>query len=510
MAGSGASFDTAKDGTKRVPSELLLHGFQRFAMNSWAGGVLLILATVAALVWANFGSYEWYDYIFNKMPLKFSFGDWYLPHIYSWGLFINDALMALFFLFVGLEIKREIVMGELRSLKKASLPIAAALGGMAVPAAIYVAINASMTATNAEGEVVSTMNGWGVPMATDIAFALGILMLLGKRAPLSLKVFLTSLAIVDDLGALAVIALFYTEELKTNFLWLSAGAVAFLFVLNLLRFRHPLFYIVPGIALWVFVLESGVHATIAGVLLAATIPASARVDSKRFITATRDAVDYFEDEGKHGATPEQSSAQRAAGYAIRENVQQVIPPLHRMEHALAGWCAFFIIPVFALANAGLLIQGDLAKMATDPVTMGVFFGLSIGKPIGVVLFCVVAVKIGVASLPLGVSWRHITGAGCLSGIGFTMALFIANLAFKNDTLHLDASKIGILSASLISTIAGVSILLTCKPEQDNSNTDTDDASDTGSDAGSGSGSSPDGGIRQVPVGGPNEPISAAG
>lgn len=462
MAGT-ESFKTAKEGTPFESSERLLHGFQRFASNSWAGGVLLILATVAALVWANGGGYDVYHYIFHEMPLKFQFGDWYLPHIYNWAYFINDALMALFFLFVGLEIKREIVMGELSSPKKAALPIAAAIGGMIVPALIYVGVNTAMPLTNEAGEVIPTMKGWGVPMATDIAFALGILMLLGKRAPISLKVFLTSLAIVDDLGALIVIALFYTEELKTNYLWLSAGVVGFLCVLNLLRFRHPLFYLIPGVALWVFVLSSGVHATIAGVLLAATIPASGRVDAKRFITATREAVDHFEKKGDDGSTPEESSEQRAAAYAIRENVQQVIPPLHRMEHALAGWCAFFVIPVFAFANAGLKLSGDFGAMASDPVTMGVFFGLFIGKPIGVFLACFVACKVGIAALPTGTTWKHIAGAGCLAGIGFTMALFIANLAFKNDMMHLDACKIGILSASLVSTIAGIAVLMTCKP-----------------------------------------------
>ncbi len=467
----GSSFKTAKHGTPFESSERLLHGFQRFASNSWAGGVLLILATAAALIWANSGGYDIYHYIFHEMYLDLKIGGeainpesgWHVPHIHNIAYLINDALMAIFFLFVGLEIKREIVQGELRSVKKATLPIAAAIGGMIVPALIYVGFNSAMTATNEAGEVVSTMSGWGVPMATDIAFALGILMLLGKRAPLSLKVFLTSLAIVDDLGALLVIAIFYTENLNMVSLGWGGILLAALFGLNMLRFRHPLFYLIPGLALWVLVLDSGVHATIAGVLLATAIPARSRVDAKQFSQATREAIEHFETKGQDGETPAESSAQRAAAYAIRENVQQVIPPLHRMEHALAGWCAFFIIPVFAFANAGLHLTGDFGAIMGDPVTLGVFFGLVVGKPIGVFGMSFLAVKTGLASLPTGVTWRHVAGAGCLAGIGFTMALFIANLAFKSDLMHLDASKIGILSASLVSTVLGVSVLLTCKP-----------------------------------------------
>lgn len=471
MAG-GNSFKTAKHGTPFETSERLLHGFQRFAAHNAAGGILLIVATLAALIWANSGGYDIYHYIFHDMYIDLKIGGsatdpdsgWHVPHVHNITYLINDALMAIFFLFIGLEIKREIVQGELRSPKKAALPIAGAIGGMAIPAIIYVAFSSAMTVTNEAGQVIPTTKGWGVPMATDIAFALGILMLLGKRAPLSLKVFLTSLAIVDDLGALLVIALFYTEKLYLDYLVYAAITMGALYGLNLLRFRHPLFYLVPGIALWVFVLSSGVHATIAGVLLAMTIPASSRVDARRFVLATREAVDHFEEKGQDGSNPAESSAQRAAAYAIRENVAQAIPPLHRMEHALYGWCAFFIIPVFAFANAGLHLQGDFTAIAGDPVTLGVFFGLVVGKPLGVFGASFLACKLGLASLPTGVSWRHILGAGCLAGIGFTMALFIANLAFKTDMMHLDASKIGILSASVVSTILGMGVLLTCKPQ----------------------------------------------
>ncbi len=448
---------TAAHGLPLEPGEKLLRGFQRFGRLSTAGGITLILMTVLALVWANSSWFEAYDYIFNEMEFHFGFGTWHLPHIHSLAYLINDALMAIFFLYVGLEIKRELLVGELRSFKRAALPVIAAMGGMLVPALIFVGINSTSDIAN------ETMRGWGVPMATDIAFALGILTLMGARAPLALKVFLASLAIADDLGALIVIALFYTEELHMNYLLLSAGVVGLLATLNVLRLRHPLFFLVPGIALWLFVLSSGIHATIAGVLLAATVPASARVNPKRFLKASRKALDHFEKAGDDGSTPRESSEQRAAAFALKTNVNQILPPLHRMEHALGPWCAFWIIPIFALANAGLHLSGEIGKVASDPVTIGVFFGLSVGKPIGVIGACWIACKLNIAALPTGVTWRHIIGAGCLAGIGFTMALFIANLAYKSAPIHLDAAKLGILSASLVSTIAGLSILMTCKP-----------------------------------------------
>jgi len=448
---------TAAHGLPLEPGERLLRGFQRFGRLSAAGGITLILMTVIALVWANTSWYEAYAYIFKDMPFEFAIGGWHLPHIHNLAYFINDALMAIFFLYVGLEIKRELLVGELRSIKRAALPVFAAIGGMIVPALIFVLINGTSSIAD------QTMRGWGIPMATDIAFALGILTLMGSRAPLPLKIFLTSLAIVDDLGALLVIAIFYTEKLSMLHLGLAGGTVVFLFGLNALRLRHPLFYIVPGIALWVFVLSSGIHATIAGVLLAATVPASARVNPKRFLKASRKALDHFEQAGDDGSTPRESSEQRAAAFALKTNVNQILPPLHRMEHALGPWCAFWLIPIFALANAGLHLSGDMGTMATDPVTMGVFFGLFLGKPIGVIGACWLACKFNLAALPPMTTWRHIIGAGCLAGIGFTMALFIANLAFKGDATHLDASKLGILGASVVSTIAGLSILMTCKP-----------------------------------------------
>lgn len=456
MSSDAPHIPTANEGIPLDASEKLMLGFQRYARLSSAGGIMLIITTIIALFWANSQFSGIYNHIFHEMEFSLGIGKWHLP-IHTVGHFINDAIMAIFFLLVGLEIKREVLVGELHSPKKAALPIFAAIGGMVVPAAIYAVINLGSP---------ESMHGWGIPMATDIAFALGILALLGKRAPLSLKIFVTSLAIVDDLGALIVIALFYTDDLALNYLGMAGITVGVLFALNFLKFRNPVFYILPGIVLWYFVLMSGVHATIAGVLLAMTIPASARVDRVRFLKASHHALHHFDKAGDDGTTPAESSAQRAAAFALKKNITLVLPPLHRIEHALEPWSAFAIIPIFAIANAGLHLSESLGDAIGEPVTLGVFFGLILGKPAGIVLASFIGVKLGMCALPKGVSWKHIIGAGCLGGIGFTMALFISNLAFANSTVHLDDAKLGILSASVVSTILGLGILATCKPAED--------------------------------------------
>ncbi|VAX42016.1 Na+/H+ antiporter NhaA type [hydrothermal vent metagenome] len=285
--------------------------------------------------------------------------------------------------------------------------------------------------------------------------------------PVSLKVFLTSLAIADDLGALLVIAIFYTDDLATNYL-LYAGLVTLaMFGLNMLRVRTPIPYLLFGMVLWYFVYKSGVHATIAGVLAAMTIPASARVGATRYIEATRESLDTFE---RHSKDPDKcvktNPEQRAAVWAIHKNSKQVMPMLHRLEDTLHPWSVFLIIPIFALANAGVELSGSIGETAGSRNTLGVVFGLVIGKPVGIFLFSLLAVKFGIAALPRGVTWKHIFGVGCLGGIGFTMALFIANLAFAGDQGELNHAKIGILFASLVSAIVGLAILMTCKAPQD--------------------------------------------
>ena len=460
-------------------SERILSPFKRFAQLSSAGGIVLLICTAIALVWANSGAADSYFALINEY-VKISFGNFKIGHMGSDGhfhylsaqAFINDALMAVFFLLVGLEIKREIIVGELSDIKKASLPIAAAIGGMIAPAGIYAIVTVMMNG----GDAVA-MKGWGVPMATDIAFALGILALLGKRVPNSLRIFLTSLAIADDLGALMVIAIFYTDHIYWSYLGYGAVIIAGLATLNALGFKRAAWYLVPGVVLWYCFLHSGVHATIAGVLLAATIPVNPRVDTARYVRYSRAALDSFERSATPDSDIKTNGSQRAAVIAVEENGQHVLPLLHRLEHNLHGWVAFFIIPVFALANAGLAFGGSGEGDAggTTWVTLGIILGLAVGKPVGITAACWAAQKMGIASLPNGVTWKHIIGAGCLGGIGFTMAIFIAALGFKDPAVapYLDAAKLGILIASAVSAIAGLGILMTAKAPEPG----TEDAAD---------------------------------
>ncbi|MBK7403329.1 MAG: Na+/H+ antiporter NhaA [Phycisphaerales bacterium] len=447
---AGPRGPTAADQTAPEPVERLASPFKRFAATSAAGGIVLIACTVAAMVWANSAAHDSYHHLFHVEELTIGFGEFHLSK--SLGHWINDALMALFFFVVGLEIKREILVGELSSPKKAALPIAGALGGMIGPALIYAALNWGRP----------TIGGWGVPMATDIAFALGILSLLGSKAPTSLKVFLTSLAIADDLGALIVIAIFYTDDLATNYLLLAALVTACMVGLNLMRVRSPWIYFLFGIALWYFVFKSGVHATIAGVVGAMTIPATARVGPRRYLEASRTALEKFE---MYTDNPDfdvkTSPAQRAAVWAVHRSSLQVLPVLHRLEEAIHPWTVFAVIPIFALANAGVELHGSVGDTAGSRTTLGVVLGLFLGKPLGIFAAAWIAVKLGIGALPGGVSWRHIFGAACLGGIGFTMALFIANLAFAALPDELDHAKVGILAASLLSGILGLAVVASC-------------------------------------------------
>jgi NhaA family Na+:H+ antiporter len=387
--------------------------FQKFAELEAAGGILLIGCTIVALIWSNSpwaGSYFhlWHtDVTFGLAGPRFS------QPLHFW---INDGLMALFFLLVGLEIKRETLVGELASFRKAALPIAAALGGMIIPATFYVFFN-----HGGPGAA-----GWGIPMATDIAFALGVLALLGDRVPTSLKVFLAALAIVDDIGAVLVIAFFYTEKIS----WVALGIGGLLFVAllaaNRAGVRHLLVYAVLGTGLWLAFLQSGIHATVAGVLLAATIPARPR-------TISRAALESNES------------------------------PMLRLEHTLIPWNRYFIMPVFALANAGVALGGDAARSIVTPVSLGVIFGLVVGKPVGVILFSWLATRSRLAAMLDGIGWRQIGGVGILAGIGFTMSLFVAHLAF-GETPALETAKIGVLAASVISGVAGAIVLLQTPPD----------------------------------------------
>ncbi len=355
--------------------------------------------------------------------------------------------MAVFFLVVGLEIKREVLVGELSSVRGAALPVAAALGGAVVPAAIYLALNAGT-----EGA-----SGWGIPMATDIAFALGVLALLGERAPTALKVFLTALAIVDDIVAVLVIALFYTSEISWGALGVGAAFLAALVAANLIGVGRTLVYAVLGVGLWLAFLLSGIHATIAGVLLAITVPASSFINPGAFLERGRYILDRFEKAGEKGANVLTNEERQAALHALNHATYKLEPPLHELEHTLHPWVVFAIMPVFALANAGVPLGGGFAETLTNLVALGIFFGLVIGKQLGVTLFAWLAVKSGFSELPQGLGWRHIYGAGWLAGIGFTMSLFITDLAFSGGSL-VGAAKLGILAASLVAGVVGWAIL----------------------------------------------------
>ena len=432
-------------GVKRVrPVESIVRPFQEFADKASSGGVLLIAAAIVALLWANSPWGESYVRLWET-ELSVGLGGFSLEKdLTHW---INDGLMAVFFLVVGLEIKREILVGELSSPRRAALPIAAALGGAVLPALIYVAIN-----FGTEGA-----SGWGIPMATDIAFALGVLALLGDRAPLGLKVFLTALAIVDDILAVMVIALFYTSDVSWGALAIGAAFIAALVAANLAGVGKPLPYALLGIGLWLCFLQSGVHATIAGVLLAMTVPASSYIDTGEFLKRSRGLLDRFEQAGERGDAVLSNEERQGALHALNKANEDVEPPLQELEHALHPWVVFAIMPLFALANAGVVLGEGFASTLLNPVSLGIVAGLLLGKQLGIILFAWLAVKSGISEMPAGVTWLHIYGAGWLAGIGFTMSLFISDLAFAEGPL-LDVAKLGILTASLIAGIAGWSII----------------------------------------------------
>lgn len=413
------------------------------------GGILLLVAAVTALIWANSGAAESYQALWST---KFTIGVGAVALSKPIILWVNDGLMAVFFLLVGLEIKRELIDGALSSPRKAALPMFAAVGGMVVPALIFVAFNFG---TDAVG-------GWAIPAATDIAFALGILALLGSRVPLSLKVFLTAVAVVDDLGAIMVIALFYTSELATGALLGAAVAFAVAIVLNRMRVSHPLPYILVGAVLWFFVLKSGVHATIAGVLLALTIPARGLVSGEEFEMFGKKVFGITEHEDDDTFAP------HTRVHEMRDLCNRTEPMLLRWEHALQPWVLFGIMPIFALANAGVVIEGGASTLAT-PVALGVGLGLLLGKPLGVTLFAWLATRLGIAALPDDISWLQLHGAGWLAGIGFTMSLFVTALAYDVALLATQA-KLGLLAGSLFAGIIGATLLIVAAKKSDQPST----------------------------------------
>ena len=434
-----------------TPFQRILSPFARFAHTESSGGIVLIAATLVAIGWANSPWAASYHHLWET-PVTVGAGAYALTYpLHHW---INDGLMAVFFFLVGLEIKREFLVGELASFRRASLPIAAALGGMVVPALIYAALN-----VGGRGEA-----GWGIPMATDIAFALGVLALLGPRIPLALKVFLAALAIVDDLGAVLVIAVFYTEQLSWAALGIGLALLAGLAVANRMQARSPLIYTVVGVFVWLAFLKSGVHATVAGVLVAMTIPARTRIDTAEFLSRGRRILDYFDAAGEEGSSVLTNRSQQAAVQEMENACEAAQSPLQRIEYELHHWVAFGIIPLFALANAGVHLGGNLGAAFGERVTLGIILGLMIGKPIGITLFAWLAVRLRLADLPSATTWRAIRGVSLLGGIGFTMSLFIAGLAFPGVPELNEDAKIGIFVASLVAGVAGFLVLRGFNPK----------------------------------------------
>lgn len=428
---------SARTGVKQ-PIEVLTSPFTRFARLEASGGILLLACTVAALIWANS---PWHDLYEHLLEAKVTIALGRIEVTETRHHWINDGLMAVFFFLVGLEIKREILIGELSSLKQAAFPFLAAVGGAMLPAAIYFLF----------GRTVGATHGWGIPMATDIAFALGVLALLGSRVPASLKVFVAALAIVDDILCVLVISLFYTSEVSLVNLGVAAAGLAVSCLANWAGVRAPAVYAVISGFVWLAVLSSGVHATIAGVLMAFTIPARTLIDGPEFVARSRGLLNRFELVGAD------SREGHDAVHDLERQCEQVQSPLHRIEHMLHPWVSFFIMPVFALANAGVIIPPSLAEALTHPVTLGVAVGLFIGKPLGITTVAWLAAKLRIAAAPAGVTWLQIFGASWLCGIGFTMSLFVAGLAFEEPS-YLDMSKIAILGASLLAGSAGAIVL----------------------------------------------------
>ncbi len=418
-------------------------------------GILLIAATVLAMVLANSGLAGSYHALFQS-HFTIGIGDALLSKpLHLW---VNDGLMAIFFFVIGLEIKRELLVGHLSSLKRAALPVAGAIGGMVVPALIYVIFN-----TSGEGS-----QGWAIPMATDIAFALGILSLLGDRIPLPLKVFLMALAIVDDLGAVLVIAFFYTDTIALGALGIAAIAYAAALLLNIMNVRAPIWYLLAGLVVWTGFLKSGIHPTVAGVLLGLTIPVRRVYDGPDWLATMERSLANYRNLLKRdiAGSDEELGARQEAVHAVEAATEKAQSPLIRLEHALQPWVAYGIMPVFAFTNAGVPVSSEaFSAAAASPVAWGIFVWLLFGKQLGVFLASWLAVKMGVASMPGGTGWRNIYGVSLLAGIGFTMSLFITELSFAGRTDTLDTAKLAILAASLAAGVIGYMVLRQAPPSR---------------------------------------------
>lgn len=436
--------------TSRTVIQKLSSSFNEFSQTGAFGGVLLLATAIVAMVWANsMWSSSYFD-LWNA-PFKISISDFHLDKpLLIW---VNDGLMAIFFFYVGLEIKREVKVGELSQPGQAILPIVAAVGGIVLPACLFLLMS--------RGEPGS--EGWGVPMATDIAFSLGLLMLLGNRVPSSLKIFLTAFAIVDDLVAVAIIAVFYSSSINLVNLGWAAGVYVLMWGLNISNIRNGLAYFALAAIMWYFFLKGGIHPTVAGILAALAIPANSNLRMKSFVEKSRSALDQFWDENSNKLQQFLNNEQLNAIDDIDDNIEKVQPPLQRLEHGLNVRVNYFIMPVFALANAGVALQSSEGGAVIGNLTWYVMLSLVMGKVVGITLFSWLAVQLKWAELPAQTNWINMVGVGLLGGVGFTMALFIGGLAFTNLAL-LNQAKIGILLGSLIAGTMGVLVLRLSLPK----------------------------------------------
>ena len=423
--------------------------FVRFSRIEASSGIVLLVAAIAAIIWANSA---WSETYFTLLDERLSIEFFGIHLDESVQEIINDGLMAIFFFVVGLEIKRELVLGDLKDPRAAALPVMAALGGMLFPALIYIFLN-----VGAGGEAI---RGWGIPMATDIAFALGIVAILGSRVPSGAKLFLLAVAIADDIGAIAVIAIFYTEDLSAGYLAAGIAGLAGIWIAGKIGVRSLTFYVPVALVVWYLMLESGVHATLAGVALGFLAPAKPYYTPEDLDGHGREILDEFPNEIDNHRDQEHADHE---ALLLAKIAKESVAPLNRMEHALVGWSSFLIVPVFAFANAGVDFRDvSFSEAMTSSIALGITLGLVLGKIVGISLFSWLAVRLELGKLPPGTGWTHIVGLAAVAGVGFTVSLFIAGIAF-NDAQLTDLAKVGIFSGSVIAGVIGSAILLRARP-----------------------------------------------
>lgn len=433
----------------RFVPKTFVRPFVRFSRIEAASGIVLLIAAISAIVWANSAFSESYFSIFEE-AITIEFGGVHLNE--SVLELINDGLMAVFFFVVGLEIKRELVLGDLRDPRAAALPVMAALGGMLLPALIYIFLN-----VGANGEAI---RGWGIPMATDIAFALGIVALLGSRVPSGAKLFLLAVAIADDIGAIAVIAIFYTDELSAGYLAAALVGLAVVWIAQKVGIRSLTFYVPVALVIWYFTLESGVHATLAGVALAFLTPARPHYSAEEMDNKTRAILDAYPAEISNHHDQEHADHE---ALLVAEIARESVSPLNRLELSLVAWSSFLIVPIFALANAGVDFREiSFSEAMGSTVALGVAAGLVVGKLVGITGFTWAAVRLNIGKLPPGTGWMHVIGLAAVAGVGFTVSLFVASLAFTDPHLT-DLAKVGIFSGSAVAGVIGAVVLLVAKP-----------------------------------------------